>query len=138
MLAKKRILVVEDEVLVALEIMANLEAEGAVPVGPCSSVAEALRTVETDQLDAALLDANLRGATVEQIAAALTRRNVPFAFVTGYARESLPRAFASAPVISKPFIVGQLLEETRRLVSRSGAPAISLRKEQAPSAARRN
>jgi hypothetical protein len=77
-------------------------------------------------LDAALLDANLHGKPVDEIAAALTQRNVPFAFVTGYGRDSLPASFRTAPVISKPFTTEQLLDETRRLFSRQQAPVVPM------------
>jgi hypothetical protein len=53
-------------------------------------------------MDAALLDANLGRRPVDDIAAALTRHHVPFAFVTGYGREDLPQAFAVAAMLSKP------------------------------------
>lgn len=125
-LADKRILVVEDEILIAMEIISNLESEQAVPVGPFSSADAALKAIEANRLDAALLDANLHGKPVDDIAAALTQRNVPFAFVTGYGRDSLPASFRAAPVIAKPFTAERLLDETRRLLSRQLAPVVPL------------
>jgi hypothetical protein len=61
-----------------------------------STVREALEMIEGTSLDAALLDANLHGQSVDQIAAALTRYTVPFLFVTGCERATLPKAFANA------------------------------------------
>jgi CheY-like chemotaxis protein len=84
------------------------------------SVKEALDTIESRALDAALLDGNLHGRPVDEVAAALTRRKVPFLFVTGYGRESLPRAFGHAPVLSKPFSQQQLIEAAGRLVDPPG------------------
>ena len=55
------------------------------------------------QLDGALLDGNLRGRPVDGVAAALADRGVPFVFISGYGRESLPRGFNSAPLLSKHF-----------------------------------
>jgi CheY-like chemotaxis protein len=53
--------------------------------------------------DAVLLDANLRGRPAGDVAAALTRRNIPFVFVTGYGRESLPESFGQTSILTKPF-----------------------------------
>ena len=109
-LAGKRFLVVEDEPLVAMDIAAQLEDAGAEIVGPVGHAAAAQRLIEDEHLDAALLDANLAGVPVDAIAASLVRKDVPFAFVSGYGRESLPSRFAAAQVLSKPFSAEQLLE----------------------------
>ena len=63
-----------------------------------------------------MLDGNLRGHGVDDIAAALTRHKVPFLFVTGYRRESLPRAFGKAAMLAKPISQQQLLEAIGLLV----------------------
>ena len=119
-LAGKRFLVVEDEMLVALALSAGLQDAGAEVVASTGSASEALAIIESQPLDGALLDANLKGRPVDDIAAALTRRKVPFVFVTGYGRESLPRAFATAPLLAKPFSQAQLLEAATQLVERGG------------------
>jgi PAS domain S-box-containing protein len=108
-LAGKRLLVVEDEALVALDIVAALEGAGADVVATAGTAKEALHIIDTASLDAALLDANLRGRPVDEIAAALVARNIPFLFVTGYGLESLPKAFAKTAMISKPFSQKQLV-----------------------------
>jgi FixJ family two-component response regulator len=69
-----------------------------------------------------LLDANLHGRSVENIAAALTRHKIPFVFVTGYGRTGLPAAFQHAPVLAKPASEDQLLEAITELVS--GPPKV--------------
>ena len=74
----KRFLVVEDEPMIALDIVAGLESAGVAVEGPVGSVEDALRAIENALIDGALLDANLRGEPVGDIAAALTRRNIPF------------------------------------------------------------
>jgi len=119
-LAGKRFLVVEDEPLVALDLSAGLQDAGAEVVASTGSASEALAIVERQSLDAALLDGNLHGRPVDDIAAALTRRKVPFAFVTGYGRESLPRAYATAALIAKPFSRAQLLEVATQLIKGGG------------------
>ncbi len=116
----RRMLVIEDESIVALELASLLQDAGADVVGQAGSVDQALRLIETVELDGALVDANLRGSPVDEVAAALTRRNVPFMFVTGYGSETLPRAFSSAPVLPKPFTPVQLLDAAASLFSRSG------------------
>jgi PAS domain S-box-containing protein len=117
-LAGRRFLVVEDEPLVALDITAGLEDAGAEVVASTGSAKEALEIVESRELDAALLDGNLHGRPVGEIAAALTRHKVPFVFVTGYGREGLPQAFRNASMLSKPFNPQQLIEAAAGLVER--------------------
>jgi CheY-like chemotaxis protein len=79
-----RILVVEDDALLAMELAATLEGAGHRVVGPAHSVPEAFARVRGDApIDAALLDVDLRGETVAPVADALAAHGVPFAFVTG-------------------------------------------------------
>jgi PAS domain S-box-containing protein len=112
----KRFLVVEDDPLVALDIASNLMSAGAEVAGPAGTEEEALRLIEETALDGALLDVNLHGKSVDGIAAALTRRNIPLVFVTGNSREGLPKTFANAAILSKPFSQEQLLSEAGRLI----------------------
>ncbi|WP_271597826.1 response regulator [Bradyrhizobium sp. CCBAU 45384] len=112
----KRFLIVEDEPLIALDIVAGLEGVGVNVEGPIGSVKNALRAVEESSFDGVLLDANLRGEPVDEVAAALIRRNIPFAFVTGYGRQALPESFARATVLTKPFTQEQLLRTVSQLV----------------------
>ncbi len=117
-LASKRVLVVEDEPLVALDLLATLQDAGAQPVGPAGTTADALRLIEATALDAALIDGNLNGSPVDEIASALTQRRVPFAFVTGYGRDSLPRAFRGAAILSKPYPAAALVAAVEKLLDR--------------------
>jgi len=103
------ILVVEDEFLIALDIVAALEQGGIAVVGPASTVGEALTTIESGPLRGALLDAHLAGEPAGRIADALAARGIPFAFVSGYGRESLPPAHREAPLVRKPFTDQELL-----------------------------
>jgi hypothetical protein len=79
-----------------------------------------MRIIESASLDAAILDANLCGEPVDKIAAALTRHNVPFLFVTGYGSASLPPAFGKAALLAKPFSHQQLVEAAARLIDQRG------------------
>jgi PAS domain S-box-containing protein len=121
-LAGKRILVVEDEPLLVQAVVANLEDAGAEIAGAAATPEEALELIEVGSIDAALLDVNLRGRPVDAVAAALTRRDIPFLFVTGYGRGSLPRPFREAPFLAKPFLPDELVVEVDQLLrARSGA-----------------
>jgi signal transduction histidine kinase/DNA-binding response OmpR family regulator len=126
----KRFLVVEDEPLVALDLSAGLREAGAEVVASTGTASVALEIINNKSLDAALLDGNLHGRPVDEIAAALTRRNVPFVFVTGYGRESLPQSFRNVAVLSKPFSQEQLLRAAALLVER-GYQVFPRRGEQA-------
>jgi len=127
-LAGKHLLVIEDEPLLALDLVTHLKDAGATVAGPVGTAATALAIVERTPLDGALLDANLHGRPVDEIAGALTRRRIPFLFVTGYGRESLPRAFGQVAMLAKPFSQQQLLEAAVRLVERS-ADVVPLREK---------
>jgi PAS domain S-box-containing protein len=113
----KRVLILEDEPLVAFDLSATLQDAGIEAVGPAGTTEEALRLIETVSLDAALVDANLQGRPVDEVAAALMRRNVPFAFVTGYSRSSLPEAHRGAAMIAKPYTPKALLDATEMLIA---------------------
>jgi PAS domain S-box-containing protein len=119
-LAGKRFLVVEDEPLVALDMVAGLEEAGAEVAAHVGTVTDALQIIGSTPFDGALLDGNLRGQSVDEVAAALTRRMVPFLFVSGYGPESLPRSFRKVAIVSKPFSPEQLIEAALQLVNQRG------------------
>ena len=93
-LSGRRFLVVEDEPWIGLDIVAALEETGAHVEGPVATAEKAQEIIQGTSLDGALLDANLHGRPVDEIARALVRRNVPFIFVTGNGRDGLPRVFS--------------------------------------------
>lgn len=97
----KRILVVDDENLIALLAEDILFEIGAVPVGPAGSVAEAFALLDQHPIDGALLDVNLNGASSEPIAQRLIEARIPFAITTGYGQ--VPWADAATPMIAKPY-----------------------------------
>jgi len=115
-LAGRRLLVVEDEALVALELSALLEQAGVEVIGPASNVREALEFVDRGGFEGVLLDANLGGQPVDEVAAALTRRNIAFVFVSGYGGENLPPGFAHIPHVSKPFKADEVLAAAASLM----------------------
>lgn len=113
-----RILVIEDEPFVAMDLEAQLTALGAEVVGTAATVEKARALVAGQPADAALLDADLGGCPVDDVAAALTREGIPFAFATGYGRDALPCAFRHAPILGKPFGGDQLLAVLQLLLRR--------------------
>lgn len=113
----RHILVIEDEPLVAMDTEAHLVSAGCNVVGPAATVDEAKRLIDETVFDAALLDANLGGDPVDEVAAALTRKGIPFAFATGYGREALPHGFRDRPVITKPFRPNAILSELEALLA---------------------
>jgi PAS domain S-box-containing protein len=108
-LAGKRVMLVEDEMLVAMMMKDMLTDLGFSVVGPFSRVAEALPAARGEDLEAAVLDINLNGELVYPVAQALVERGVPIVFVTGYGAESIDKNFSQIPVLQKP-IERQVLE----------------------------
>nr|WP_294517782.1 response regulator [uncultured Rhodopila sp.] len=102
-LAGKRVLIVEDELLVALMIEDFLTDFGCTTIGPCATVETALQAVETESLDLALLDVNLSGERVYPVAEALAERHIPFLFLSGYGEEAIPPGHSDWKVCAKPF-----------------------------------
>lgn len=119
-----RILLVEDEAMVAMIIEDTLSDLGCEVVGPMSSLERALAAAQTaERIDGAFLDVNLRGELVYPVADALQARGVPFAFVTGYGEKGIDARYRGAPVLTKPFMpetVEQLV--TRHMARRANAP----------------
>ena len=103
-LSGRRVLLVEDEALVAMLLETILEDMGCIPVGPAASVEDGLVMAnDAESLDAALLDVNVAGRQVFPIAEALKTRGVPFVFSTGYGESGLPDAWRGHPTVQKPF-----------------------------------
>ncbi|MBU3971474.1 MAG: response regulator [Alphaproteobacteria bacterium] len=99
-----RVLIVEDESLVAMLLETILEDMGCTPVGPASTIDEGLALATgAEPLDAALLDVNVAGRQVFPIAEALKARGVPFVFSTGYGESGLSDEWRGHPTVQKPF-----------------------------------
>ncbi len=105
----RRVLVVEDEVLVALDYCQNLEDAGAEVVGPFHTVHEALNCVRKSRIDVAVLDYALADRTSDLLQCALESREIPFVVVTAYPRV-LVRRSDNQQVLSKPISPNELCE----------------------------
>lgn len=98
-----RVLLVEDENLVALLLEDMLAELGHTVVGPVARLDKALETVQREAFDVAILDVNINGEEAYPIAEALVARGVPFIFSTGYGKKSLSAAYSDRPALQKPF-----------------------------------
>jgi DNA-binding NtrC family response regulator len=114
-----RILVADDDALLSMLIGDWLVEAGCEIVGPAASVATALGLLETegDRLDGALIDLQLTDGDSYPLADALSRRGVPFAFVTGHGVSGLAPAYRKALTLSKPFMIEDLQVMVERLCS---------------------
>ena len=118
----RRVLLVEDEFLIASDLVRLLRQQGAEVLGPASSVRAALDLLQTavQGPDGAVLDVNLRGEMAFPVADALHARGVPFVFATGYTADMIPARYASVPCCEKPFEGPEIV---RALAAQYGAAA---------------
>lgn len=107
-LTGRRILVVEDEMMVAWLLQDMLDHLGCVVVGPAFSVDEALAMIEAQAFDAAVLDVNLNGQMSYPVADSLVARNLPFVFSSGYASNRLQEGYRTFPALQKPYHLSEL------------------------------
>lgn len=126
-LAGRRLLMVEDEVLVGMMAKRILEDLGATVVGPFGGLADGLAAVRSERFDGALLDFNLAGELADPLADLLIARGTPFVFITGYQRDSIDRRYANIPVLPKPLeaetlerVLVSLLEPSPRQFAADG------------------
>jgi DNA-binding response OmpR family regulator len=114
--ASARILILEDEPLVAIEMMRGLVNAGFEVTGPALTVAKALTLIESEGCDAAVLDIRLGSETSEPVAEKLLAEGIPFVSATGLARDQQPGIFQSAPMLSKPIRMHELIQLLRHYV----------------------
>ena len=111
-----RVLVVEDEFLIGLDIGQQLADAGFEVVGPATSVAKALKLIAQRGCDIAVLDVNLGGETCEPVAQKLRASGKPFVVLTGYSPDNLVPSFNDATILTKPPCVDDLLTAVRGCV----------------------
>jgi DNA-binding response OmpR family regulator len=107
-----RVLVVEDEFFIALDIGQQLQDAGFEVIGPAPSVEKALNLMSEKGCDAAVLDINLGGETSEPVARKLQEKDRPFVVLSGYTDHQQPW-FGGAPVLSKPLRMADLVAALR-------------------------
>lgn len=113
-----QILVVEDEYYIAADLTRALESAGATVIGPAPTVARGAELAAGTELHGAILDVNLEGQPSFPIAELLTARSIPYVFLTGYDKWSLPEAFRTAPQILKPTHMEPVISAIVELVGR--------------------
>jgi DNA-binding response OmpR family regulator len=117
---RQRILIVEDEPLIALALEAMLLELGFDVAGSAAQVSGALELIGREQIDGAILDVNLGSQRIDPVADILAARACPFFFTTGYSISGLPARHAGRAVLQKPFGLEQLLAV---LLAEFGSPA---------------
>jgi CheY-like chemotaxis protein len=103
-----RLLLVEDEALIALMLEDMVEGIGCAVTGLAPRVALGVAMAETGHFDVAILDVNVAGENVEPVAERLAAKGVPFIFATGYGEAGVPLRYRDRPVVAKPFRPDQL------------------------------
>lgn len=110
-LVGRSVLVVEDQLIIALDLEMLLREQGAEDVQLCGSADEALKCLASDPPDVAILDVNLGSSTSFPVASELQRLGVPFIFATGYGNEvEFPRELRSVPLVGKPYCIDTMRE----------------------------
>jgi DNA-binding response OmpR family regulator len=104
----KRVMVVEDELLVAMMIEDILLELDCVVIGPYTNLADALNAAATEQMDLAVLDVNLRGEKIYPVAKTLSDRAVPFLLLSGYGSDAIPADQPHWRACAKPFTPEEL------------------------------
>ncbi len=116
-LAGSRVLVVEDEFIIALEIQASLEEAGAVVIGPAFTLSSALELAMKEKLSAATLDMRLGRDPVSPVAHILDQRHVPFVFYTGQpAGDPIRRAWPDSRTLSKPASGDEIVKAVAEII----------------------
>ena len=114
-----RVLVVEDEPLIGMDIEYAVEQLGHEVVGPIAELGEALDLAEDESLGCAILDINIRGGTSYTVADNLLKRGVPVLFLSGYSSRTFPERLHNEARLSKPFTAEELDNEIRNLCARA-------------------
>ena len=113
----RRVLIVEDELLIAMLVEQMLDDLGHVAVGPALTVEEALSLIDREQFDCAVLDMNLgHGISSAPVAEALRAKGVPFLFASGYGSTGAVENLSDAPILNKPFLMRDLETALNRIL----------------------
>jgi CheY-like chemotaxis protein len=113
----RRILLVEDEMILGWLLQDMLTDLGCVSLGPAATVEQALAMIDGQAIDAAVLDVNLNGQMSYPVADALVARCVPFVFSTGYDKARMPERYIAVPVLQKPYHQSELSDALARLLA---------------------
>ncbi len=104
----KRVLVVEDEMMIRMLLEGMLEDLGHTIAGQAGTIDEALELAKKCEFDVALLDVNVNGKAITPVAEILSERGLPFVFASGYGQGGVPDAYKTRPALQKPFQIESL------------------------------
>ena len=108
--ATKRILVVEDELMIRMLLQDMLTDLGYTLAGEAGHIEEALTLAKQSEFDVAILDVNLNGEPISPVVEVLVERGLPFVFATGYGQRGVPELYRKSPTLQKPFQADALAE----------------------------
>lgn len=120
-IADRRILIVEDEILIAMMLEDMLDELGCRVVATVANAADAVAAIEAHPIDAAILDVNLEGGRSFAVADALAGHGIPFLFSTGYGEHTVEAQYPNRPILKKPFSMGDLARALSRVLQ-AGSP----------------
>src|ERR1700730_12353322 len=114
----KRILVVEDEMMIRILLEGMLDDLGHTVAGEAGEIGEAMALAKQADFDVALHDVNLNGRPITPVVEVLVRRGMPFVFASGYGERGVPEAYRGSPTLQKPFQVEALAEAIEAAAAR--------------------
>ncbi len=119
---KCRVLVVEDEALIAMQVKSDLENAGHTVIGPAQTLQQGIDLIESEEMDFALLDLRLGDDLSTPVADHLGKRGIPFAFTTGFEdRTMLPKHLQAVPCLTKPYAMGGVCRFILDVIRNSGS-----------------
>lgn len=124
-LSGKRVLVVEDEMLVLMAIEDMLCDLGCTSIMVAGNIAVALELIAAHEFDLATLDVNLNGSRSDPVAKALDFHHIPFAFSTGYGQHGIDERYGDRPVLNKPYSFSQFNTAMSDLLAAGRSPALA-------------
>src|SRR4028119_1879853 len=111
-----RVLVVEDEAMIAMLVEDMVLDFGSEVVGPVAHMKDAVHLAQSAELDAAILDINVGGSVIFPVADILNERGIPLIFATGYGSKTIPERFCGRPTLPKPFTYETLAAALRAVL----------------------
>ena len=119
--SRRRVLVVEDEIMIRMLLEDMLDDLGCEVVGAAGTIDDALTLAREAAVDVAILDVNLNGSPVYPVADILIARRVPFIFSTGYGEQGLPESYRDCELLQKPFQLENLERALTMVAQRGGS-----------------
>jgi CheY-like chemotaxis protein len=119
---KPRVLVLEDEPLIAMMIAQMLDALDCECVGPIMSLSEGLERAKTEKLDAAILNLVIQGQKAYEVAGILSLREIPFGFASGIAHDALAKEWIDRPFLTKPFTIQDIASLLAKVLAQTFNP----------------